>query len=219
MRILDEESNPYAGELLRRVRSVGEQEDRARFRDALRRIGVLVAYEISKTLATKEHACATPLGTRTERVFAEQPVLATIMRASVPMWEGMLEVFERADNVFVGAGRREGSIASAADPFLPVDLGYLAYPPVEGRTLVYVDPMIATGSTLRLVHEKLVSSAGIPKRTIVAGAIAHRGTLARLERDLHAEVFVASADDEMNAKGYIVPGLGDAGDLAFGPKA
>jgi uracil phosphoribosyltransferase len=217
MRILDEEPNPYAGELLRRIRSVGEQEDRARFRGALRRIGALIAYEISKTLPAKEHVCTTPLGKRTERVLAEQPVLATIMRASLPMWEGMLDVFDRADNVFVGAARREG-VVSSADPSLPVDLGYTACPRLDGRVLVYVDPMIATGSTLRLVHERLVAFAGRPSRTIIAGAIAYRGTVAKLEHALGAEIFVASADEELNAKGYIVPGLGDAGDLAFGPK-
>jgi uracil phosphoribosyltransferase len=135
------------------------------------------------------------------------------------MWQGMLEVFERADNVFIGAARKEGAIASATDPSLPVDLGYTAWARIEGRTLIYVDPMIATGSTLRLVHERLTAKCGRARRVIVAGVIGYRGTLKKLEAPpMSAEIFVASADDELNAQGYIVPGLGDAGDLAFGSK-
>jgi len=162
VRILDEEKNPVIGELLRRVRSLDEQNVRGLFRDTLRRCGALLAYEISKTLASKPHECTTPLGRRVEPVLAEDPVLVTIMRASVPMWQGMLEVFERADNVFIGAARREGSVTSPDDPSLPVDLGYTAWTRLEGRTLIYIDPMIATGSTLRLVHEKLVAKCGRP---------------------------------------------------------
>jgi uracil phosphoribosyltransferase len=219
MRILDEERNPVIGELLRRLRSLDEQNARSLFRDTLRRCGALLGYEISKTLESKPHACVTPLGRRIEPVLADDPVLVTIMRASLPMWQGMLEVFERADNVFIGAARREGAIASASDPSLPVDLGYAAWTRLEGRTLVYIDPMIATGSTLRLVHEKLLAKCGLPRRVIVAGIIGFRGTLEKLEKPpLSADVFVASADDELNSQGYIVPGLGDAGDLAFGKK-
>jgi len=219
VRILDEEKNPIIGELLKRVRSIGEQNARGLFRETLRRFGALLAYEISKTLESKSHECATPLGLRVEPVLAEDPVLVTIMRASVPMWQGMLDVFERADTVFIGAARREGAVACVDDPSLPVDLGYSAWTRLAGRTLIYVDPMIATGSTLRVVHEKLLAKCGRPRRVIVAGVIAYRETLKRLEAPpLSAEVFVASADDELNTKGYIVPGLGDAGDLAFGAK-
>lgn len=219
MRVLDEEKNPAIGELLKRVRSVAEQNARGPFRETLRRCGAILAYEISKTLDTTPHECETPLGRRVEPVLGEDPVLVTIMRASLPMWQGMLEVFERADTVFIGAARREGAIASSGDPSLPIDLGYAAWTRLEGRTLIYVDPMIATGSTLRVVHEKLLAKCGRPRRVIVAGVIAYRETLKRLELPpLSAEVIVASADDELNSKGYIVPGLGDAGDLAFGAK-
>jgi uracil phosphoribosyltransferase len=219
MRVLDEETNPIVGELLKTLRSVEIQRDRTRFRDALRRLGVLLAYEIAKTFPSRAHECTTPLGRRAEPVLGEQPILAAIMRASVPMWEGMLQVFENADNAIVGAARREGIVARGAEPCLPVELGYTAWARVEGRTLVYVDPMIATGSTLRLVHEHLIAKAGRPRRVIVAGAIAFRATALKLEQPpLSAEVFVGSADDELNEKGYIVPGLGDAGDLAFGQK-
>ena len=219
MRVLDEEKNPLIGELLRVVRSRGEQDDRGRFRETLRRLGVILGYEISKTFEPRQHECTTPLGTRLEPVLAESPVLAAIMRASLPMWEGMLEVFERADTIILGAARREGAVTSMKDPVLPVDLAYTAWTRVEGRTVIYIDPMIATGSTLRLVHERLLAKAGRPRRVIVAGVIAFRDTALRLEQPpFSAEVIVASADDELDARGYIVPGLGDAGDLAFGAK-
>ena len=147
-------------------------------------------------------------------------MLVTIMRASLPMWEGMLEVFERADNIFIGAARREGAVTSSTDPSLPVDLGYTAWTRVEGRTLIYIDPMIATGSTLRLVHEQ-------PAREGRAAAPRDRRGRDRVPRDARRSSSSlrsprrsssASADDALNAKGYIVPGLGDAGDLAFGEK-
>jgi uracil phosphoribosyltransferase len=218
VRVLDEEGNPAVGALLARVRSVDAQQDRARFRSALRSLGAHVAYEIAKTLPVAGRECVTPLGRRVEPVLAEKVVLATILRASVPMWEGMLEVFEDADNIFIGAARREGSV-SPSDPELPVDLGYAAWTPVAGRTLIYVDPMIATGSTLRLVHARLLAREGRPRRVIVAGVIAYRPSALRLEQPpFSADVFVASADESLDARGYIVPGLGDAGDLAFGPK-
>src|SRR5690554_3536621 len=127
MRILDEEKNPTIGALLRRVRSVGEQADRGRFRESLRELGHLIAYEIAKTLEVRPHVCKTPLGERTEPIPSENPVLVTIMRASVPMWEGMLRVFQDADNIFIGAARREGTVAKSSDPALPVDMGYTAW--------------------------------------------------------------------------------------------
>jgi uracil phosphoribosyltransferase len=219
MRVLDEEKNPFVGNLLRRVRSRGEQADRSRFRETLRRFGQILAYEISKTMRVREHECDTPLGRRVEPVLAEDPVLVTILRASLPMWVGMLDVFENADNIVIGAARREGTIRSPDVPSLEVDLGYAAWTAVEDRTLIYVDPMIATGSTLRLVHERLLAKAGPPRRVIVAGIIACRATIEALERPpFSAEVVVGAADEGLDSRGYIIPGLGDAGDLAFGEK-
>ena len=104
------------------------------------------------------------------------------------------------------------------DGSIGVDVGYMAVVPLEGRTLVYADPMLATGSTLRKVHPALVKRAGRPERIVVAGVVAYRRTLEALERELGADIIVASADDALDARGYIVPGLGDAGDLAFGVK-
>lgn len=216
-RVLDEERNPTVGGLLATLRSVEEQSDPRRFREAMRRLGVLLAYEIAKTLDVGVRRCKTPLGERDEPVLAENPVLVTILRAALPLWDGMLDVFAASPTMVVGAARREGRHVAGKD--LEVDLTYAALQSVEGRTLIYADPMIATGSTLLKVHPQLVARAGRPRRTIIAGVVGCRATALRLEREIpECSVVLASADEQLDARGYIVPGLGDAGDLAFGPK-
>jgi uracil phosphoribosyltransferase len=218
MRVLDEERNPIIGELLAIVRSVKRQCDPHHFRGAVKRLGALLAYEIARTLETRDEVCTTPLGSRREPVLASPPVLVTILRASLPMWDGMLDVFRNSPSIMIGAARREGRVAGP-EARLEVDLGYAALSSAAGKTLIYVDPMIATGSTLLSIHPRLVARAGNPSRVVIAGIIGYRRTAERLERDIPgAEVILASADDELNELGYIVPGLGDAGDLAFGPK-
>ncbi len=217
-RVLDEERNPAIGQLLVLLRSVTHQSDPHSFRATMKRVGAFVAYEIAKTLETRQETCTTPLGQRAEPVLADVPVLVTILRASLPMWDGMLEVFRRSPTIVIGAARREGRVRST-DRGLAIDLSYAALSSVEGRTLIYADPMIATGSTLLAVHPEIMRRAGKPKRVIIAGIIGYRGSAERIEREIPgAEVILASADDELNEHGYIVPGLGDAGDLAFGPK-
>jgi uracil phosphoribosyltransferase len=216
-RVLDEERNPTVGRLLAAVRCVDEQCDAQRFRDALRRLGAFLAYELAKDLDVGVRRCRTPLGERDEPTLAETPILVTILRASLPLWDGMLEVFPTSPTIVIGAARREGRYESGA--CLEVDLGYAALQSVEGRTLIYADPMIATGSTLMKIHPQIVKRAGAPKRTVIAGVIGHRGTAVRLEREIpNCRVILASADETLDERGYIVPGLGDAGDLAFGPK-
>ncbi len=159
-----------------------------------------------------------PLGKRSEPVLREPPVVAPVLRAAIPLWQGCLEVFRECDSLVLAAQRRGGH-PDVVGGSLPIELGYAALVPLVGRDLIYADPMLATGSTLRTVHELVVKKAGRPARTLILGAIAYRPTLARLAEELQADVIVASADDELDAKGYIRPGLGDAGDLAFGPKA
>lgn len=214
--VLDAASNPVIGRHLRTLRCVERQKDPAAFRGALREIGRFMAYEIAKTLDVTRVAVKTPLGEASEPVLAETPVLVTVLRASLPMWEGMLDVFGDAPTIFVGAARREGT---PADGRMEVDTGYTALAPVEGRTMIYVDPMVATGSTITTTHADIVRRAGSPRRVIVAGAIGYEESARRLEREIaHCETWLAAADRSLNEKGYIVPGLGDAGDLAFGPK-
>lgn len=183
----------------------------------MRRLGTYLAYEIAKELDVGVRRVRTPLGERDEPVLAEHPVLVTILRASIPLWDGMLDVFTHSPTTVIGAARREGKYVEGKG--LEIDFTYAALSSVEGKTLIYADPMIATGSTLLKVHPKLVERAGKPKRVFIAGVIGYRGTAARLEREIpDCKVVLASADDTLDDRGYIVPGLGDAGDLAFGPK-
>lgn len=216
-RILDEENNSNVGRLLTRLRSVDAQRDRAHFRAALHDLGYLLALEIAKTMPNAAPLVRTPLGERTEPMLAQSPVLATVLRAGLPMFEGALAAFPDSDCMFFGAARREGK-AAGAEPRMHIECGYAAFSAVEGRTLIYVDPMLATGSTLLRVHEEVLLHAGRPARVIVAAVVAYRPSIALLERELGAEVYCASADDELDARGYIVPGLGDAGDLAYGAR-
>ncbi len=215
-RILDTESNPILGTHLRTIRSVHLQKDPHRFREALHEIGRFMAYEIAKGLCIDMEQVPTPLGTKPEPVLAETPVLVTVLRASLPMWEGMLSVFRDSPTIFLGAARREGLPKNGR---MEIDMGYAALADVEGRTLIYIDPMIATGSTIEIAHADITKKAGCPSRVIVAGAIGYLRSVERLESTIpRCTAIVASADPELNEKGYIVPGLGDAGDLAFGPK-
>jgi uracil phosphoribosyltransferase len=215
-RVLDEERDPTVGRLLATLRSVDEQSDPQRFRHAMRTLGVLLAYEIARELDVGARTCRTPLGEKTEPVLAETPVLVTILRASLPLWDGMLDVFPTSPTMVIGAARREGRLDDPTSG-LDVDLSYAALHETAGRTLIYADPMIATGSTLLKTHPRLVAKAGEPKRTWIAGVIGYRGTAERLEREIpNCRVVLASADDELDSRGYIVPGLGDAGDLVVG---
>jgi uracil phosphoribosyltransferase len=217
-RVLDEERNPAVGQLLVLLRSVAHQGDPHQFRATMKRLGALLAYELAKALDVQEEVCTTPLGRRAEPVLGETPVLVTILRASLPMWDGMLEVFRHSPTIVIGAARREGRVRDS-DRRLEIDLSYASLSSIENRTLIYADPMIATGSTLLAVHPEIVKRAGRPRRVFVAGVIGYRASAEQLEREIpNARVILASADDELNEHGYIVPGLGDAGDLAFGPK-
>ncbi len=216
-RVLDEEKNPTIGRLLAAVRSVDEQTDPQRFRSSMRLLGTFLAYEIALELEIGPRRVRTPLGERDEPSLAETPVLVTILRASIPLWDGMLEVFPASPTTVIGAARREGKYVEGRG--LEIDFNYAALSRIEGRTLIYADPMIATGSTLLKIHPQLVAKAGRPKRVFVAGVIGYRGTAEMLEREIpDCRVVLASADDVLDERGYIVPGLGDAGDLAFGPK-
>ncbi len=216
-RVLDEEKNPTIGRLLAAVRSVDEQTDPQRFRESMRRLGTFLAYEIALELETGTRRVRTPLGERDEPTLAETPVLVTILRASIPLWDGMLDVFPGSPTTVIGAARREGKYVEGRG--LEIDFTYAALSSIEGRTLIYADPMIATGSTLLKIHPQLVAKAGRPKRVFIAGVIGYRGTAEKLEREIpDCRVVLASADDVLDERGYIVPGLGDAGDLAFGPK-
>lgn len=200
----------YVAEL--RDRAV--QTDRMRFRRNLERVGECLAHAIAPTLTYRATEVVTPLGDAAGVALEQQPVLATIMRAGMPMHQGFLNVFDAADNAFVSAYRKYDD---AGD--FEIEVEYMSTPDLEGRTVILVDPMLATGASIILVLQSLLRF-GTPDRIIVACAIGSlEGVEAvRKEAPKGVEIWAAAIDQETTAKGYIVPGLGDAGDLAYGPK-
>lgn len=198
------------------LRDVNIQTDPLRFRTNLRRIGQIMAYEISKRMAYAERDVTTPLGAAVCHVPAQPPVLATIMRAGIPFHEGFLSYFDDAQNAFVSAYRRYKEKGDSFD----VLIEYLASPSVEGKTLIIADPMLATGSSMELAYRALLSK-GTPAHIHVASVIASKASVEYVRKTFPSDcttVWLGAIDEEINAHSYIVPGLGDAGDLAYGVK-
>lgn len=195
------------------LRNTDVQADRMRFRRNLERIGEVIAYEISKEMPWEEKEVTTPLGTSTCRVLKEQPVLATILRAGLPLHAGMLNYFDRADNAFISAYRKH-----KRDGSFDIQLEYVSCPNLENRILILSDPMLATGSSLvKTIH--MLRDEGVPSQVHVVAAIACTVGIEYVRREQpHVKIWCGAIDEELTAKGYIVPGLGDAGDLAFGEK-
>ncbi|HEY6159593.1 MAG TPA: uracil phosphoribosyltransferase [Bacteroidia bacterium] len=206
--------NSLLNQFLNELRDEDIQKDPLRFRKNLERIGELFAYEISKKLEWKKKETTTPLGVAQCSVLAQQPVLGTIFRAGMPMHHGMLNYFDRADNTFISAYRKHH-----ADGSFEVLLEYLASPDLNGRTLILCDPMLATGQSLVLTYKKLLA-IGRPKHTHIATIIASAEGVEYAKKHLpdNTTLWIAAIDEEMTSQSYIVPGLGDAGDLAFGKK-
>ena len=195
------------------LRNTEVQADRMRFRRNLERIGEVMAYEISKEMPWEEKEITTPLGTSTCRVLKEQPVLATILRAGLPLHAGMLNYFDRADNAFISAYRKH-----KRDGSFDIQLEYVSCPNLENRILILSDPMLATGSSLvKTIH--MLRDEGVASQVHVVAAIACTVGIEYVRREQpHVKIWCGAIDEELTAKGYIVPGLGDAGDLAFGEK-
>jgi uracil phosphoribosyltransferase len=186
-----------------------------RFRRNIERAGEIFAYEISKVLAYTEREVQTPLGTAVVPALKEQPVVASILRAGLPLHQGLLNYFDQADNAFISAYRKhEGD-----DDAFEVEIEYLSSPSVEGRTVILSDPMLATGSSMVLAYQALLAR-GRPAHTHVVAVLAsEQGVRFALEKLAGAvTLWVGAVDRELNQRAYIVPGLGDAGDLAFGAK-
>ena len=195
------------------IRDKQIQQDRMRFRYNTERIGEIAGYEISRHLEFAEKEVQTPLGTATCRTLKEQPVLGTILRAGIPLHNGLSRVFDRADHAFVGAYRKHREDGSFA-----IHLEYLSCPDLEDRTLILADPMLATGASLVKTLQQL-QQAGTPRRIYVVTVIAALpGIHHMMEHFPEARLWAGAIDQQLNNKGYIVPGIGDAGDLAFGPK-
>lgn len=198
------------------IRDVDIQADRLRFRRNLERMGEIMAYEISKTLKYETRPVTTQLGVCDCSVLAEQPVLATILRAGLPLHQGLLNFFDQAENTFISAYR----IHHDNDDAFDVEVEYLASPSLEGKTVILCDPMLATGSSMVLAFQALLER-GTPLHIHVATVIASEQGVRFVQQNFPAEttIWAGAIDNELTPRGYIVPGLGDAGDLAYGDKA
>lgn len=207
------QQNSLVNNWVSELRDVSVQHDRMRFRRNLERIAEVAAYEISKTLSFEQKDIQTPLGIAPCRLIADQPVLATILRAGVPMHNGMLNYFDKGDNAFVSAYRKHHR-----DGSFEISLEYISCPDLTNRVLIISDPMLATGASL-VKTIQFLREEGIPKTIHVVCAIGCTVGIEYVRRECpQVTIWCGDIDDELTAKGYIVPGLGDAGDLAFGSK-
>jgi uracil phosphoribosyltransferase len=188
------------------------QQDSMRFRRNLERLGEILAYKVSTQLSYRTQAVQTPLAQTNEMVLEDFPVLATVLRAGLPFHQGFLNYFDQASSAFVAAYRVE------ATSEINVHVDYLAAPSLEGKVLLLVDPMLATGTSLALTYKAMLRF-GTPRQVHLAAAIASPEGLAHIQDQVpEAHIWLGALDDHLNEQSYIVPGLGDAGDLAFGPK-
>jgi uracil phosphoribosyltransferase len=207
------EQHSLVSNWLSELRSVQDQDDRMRFRKNLEKIAEVSAYEISKRMPWVEKEVTTPLGTSVCKVLESQPVLATILRAGLPMHYGLLNYFDKADNAFISAFRKH-----KPDGSFEISLDYISCPEMENRVVIISDPMLATGSSL-VKTIQYIRQEGNPAQIHVVCAVACTvGIEYVLRAEPKATIWCGDIDDELTAKGYIVPGLGDAGDLSFGLK-
>ncbi len=217
MKIIDfSKQSSIINHLMMEVRDCEIQKDRLRFRRNMERLGEIIAYEISKTLSYKPMEVTTSLGKLIVPVLEEQPVIATILRAGLPFHQGMLNVFDHADNAFISAYR---SYQKSGD--FDIHVEYVSSPQLEGRTLIICDPMLATGASMALTCNELFHTHGKPKHIHVASVIASTEGVEFMKKKMpsnNTTFWTAAIDEDLTAKAYIVPGLGDAGDLAYGSK-
>jgi len=203
-----------ATNFLREMRDIRIQNDRMRFRRNLERMGEIMAYEVSKSFEYASQEIETPLTSVSALVPTEQPVIISVMRASLPFYNGFLNYFDQADSGFIGAFRDESEPGE-----ITIQMGYHASPSVEGRVLVLADPMLATGKSL-VESIQAILSHGTPKHIHIAAIIAAPEGIKYLKENITCSysLWLGAIDEKLNHQSYIVPGLGDAGDLAFGPK-
>ena len=209
------ESNSILNQYVAEIRDVNIQQDRMRFRRNIERIGEIMAYEISKTLHYTTLQVKTPLGTAATNVPDNQIVLATILRAGLPYHQGFLNYFDQAENAFVSAYRKyKGTLK------FDIHIEYIASPSIEGKTLILVDPMLATGGSMELSYRAMLTK-GTPAEIHIASVIASEQALSYISdifSNTNTTIWCAGIDPELSEHSYIIPGLGDAGDLAFGEK-
>ncbi len=209
------ESNSIFNQYIAEIRDESIQKDPLRFRRNLQRLGEVFAYEISKTLTYKVEEVKTPLGTARVPKLEKQPVLATILRAGLPLQQGLLNIFDHAENAFISAYRKYDEIGE-----FHIEFEYLASPDIEGKVLIISDPMLASGSSMEIGYKAMLKK-GTPSVVHLIAVIASRQGVEYVKSKIRNEnviLWVGAIDNDMNPKSYIVPGLGDAGDLAFGAK-
>ena len=207
-------NNSIFNQFVAELRNVDTQQDAMRFRINLTRIGEIFAYEISKTLTYKLFEVTTPLGVAQASLPTEQPVIGSILRAGLPMHQGILNYFDKGQNAFISAYRKQHK-----DGSFDVHVEYVSSPDLNDRILILADPMLATGASMILTYKALLKK-GVPKHTHFVSVLASGEGIENVKRNLPPEItiWVGEVDDELTAQSYIVPGLGDAGDLAFGTK-
>jgi len=209
------EHNSILNQFVAEIRDVNIQSDSMRFRRNMERIGEIFAYEISKTLKYNTQEITTPLGVAQIPLPAEQPVLATILRAGLPFHNGLLNYFDKGGNAFISAYRKHHK-----DGKFTIQMESVSGPVIDDKTLIIADPMLATGSSIVLTYKELLLK-GKPKHTHIVTIVACVDGIEYIKRNLSREnitIWAAAIDLELTAQAYIVPGLGDAGDLAFGTK-
>ncbi len=217
MEIINLSSQPsLVSQFMAELRDAHVQRDRLRFRTNVRRLGQIMAYEMSRRLRFRAARTVTPLGTAATHLLDDQVVLATILRAGLPFHEGFLSYLDNAENAFVSAYRK---YRPGGDDF-DVHIEYIACPPIGGKTLVIADPMLATGASMELAYRALLTK-GTPAHVHVASIIATDQAIDFVSRHLPAEsttIWTCDVDHQLNDHSYIIPGLGDAGDLLYGKK-
>ncbi|HNY43718.1 MAG: uracil phosphoribosyltransferase [Bacteroidota bacterium] len=197
------------------IRDTQIQQDRMRFRTNLMRVGEIMAYEISKNLEFIDEEVTTSLGIATVPTLKQQPVISTILRAGLPFHQGFVNYFDHADNAFIAGYRKYNKNGT-----FEIKIDYITAPSIEDRIVIINDPMLASGGSIELAYKGLLNF-GKPKHVHVATVIASKDGLDYVDKILPNNmitVWTIAVDDELTVKSYIVPGLGDAGDLAFGPK-
>ena len=207
-------SNSVLNHFISEIRDVKIQKDSMRFRRNIERIGEILSYEMSRELEFETNNVQTPLGLKDVPCVSEKLVLCSVLRAGLPLHQGVLNYFDQIENAFISAYRHH----TTAEDF-EIKVEYLASPSLEGKTLILADPMLATGSSLVAV-QKALNKMGTVKQIHLVSVIAAQEGIDYVSEHFpeNSHLWVATVDPELNSKGYIIPGLGDAGDLAFGNK-
>lgn len=208
--------NTILNKFIAQVRDCNIQTDSMRFRRNLERIGEIMSYEISKTLAYKSQTVETPLGAAQVNLVEDEVVVATVLRAGLPLQQGFLNYFDDAECAFVSAYRK-----NKKDGTFKIDVEYVSCGNLEGKVLILIDPTLATGQSLRLTYETLVTHGGEPKHTHIVSVIASEQGVEYAQQHLpkkSTSLWLGAVDAELTSKAYIVPGIGDAGDLCYGKK-